>query len=145
MEWVYKGDIVKDVAQFGDCVIGFVYKITDLETNKFYIGRKVLFFERTQKISKREKKATKTRKSKKIVRKESDWKTYYGSCTELLADVKKYGEIRFQREILELCCDKKYLGYCEVKWQIIHNVLNTNSYNENILGKFFRKDLKNCD
>lgn len=139
--WKFKNIEITDIEQFPELTVGFVYKITDKETNKFYVGKKILMFTKTKKISKREKKETKTRKKTVKVSSESDWKTYYGSCKALLEDVKKYGEQRFKREILELCISKKHLSYCEIKWQILLNVLESNSYNENILGKFFREDL----
>jgi hypothetical protein len=139
--WKFENIEITDIEQFPELTVGFVYKITDKETNKFYVGKKILMFTKTKKISKREKKETKTRKKTVKVSSESDWKTYYGSCKALLEDVKKYGEQRFKREILELCISKKHLSYCEIKWQILLNVLESNSYNENILGKFFREDL----
>ena len=139
--WKFENIEITDIEQFPELTVGFVYKITDKETNKFYVGKKILMFTKTKKISKREKKETKTRKKTTKVSSESDWKTYYGSCKALLEDVKKYGEQRFEREILELCISKKHLSYCEIKWQILLNVLESNSYNENILGKFFREDL----
>jgi hypothetical protein len=141
MMWKFENIEITDIEQFPELTVGFVYKITDKETNKFYVGKKILMFTKTKKISKREKKETKTRKKTVKVSSESDWKTYYGSCKALLEDVKKYGEQRFKREILELCISKKHLSYCEIKWQILLNVLESNSYNENILGKFFREDL----
>ncbi len=139
--WKFENIEITDIEQFPELTVGFVYKITDKETNKFYVGKKILMFTKTKKISKHEKKETKTRKKTVKVSSESDWKTYYGSCKALLEDVKKYGEQRFKREILELCISKKHLSYCEIKWQILLNVLESNSYNENILGKFFREDL----
>ena len=139
--WKFENIEITDIEQFPKLTVGFVYKITDKETNKFYVGKKILMFTKTKKISKREKKETKTRKKTTKVSSESDWKTYYGSCKALLEDVKKYGEQRFEREILELCISKKHLSYCEIKWQILLNVLESNSYNENILGKFFKEDL----
>ncbi len=139
--WKFENTEITDITQFPSMTIGFVYKITDKETNKFYIGKKILMFTKTKKISKREKKETKTRKKTIKINVESDWKTYYGSCKTLLEDVKRYGKERFKREILEFCISKKHLSYCEIKWQILLNVLKSNSYNENILGKFFKEDL----
>ena len=34
------------------------------------------------------------------------------------------------------------MTYLELKYQIIYNVLENNSYNNNILGKFYRKDIE---
>ena len=48
----------------------------------------------------------------------------------------------FKREILEFAFKKKHLTYLETKYLFTNNVLENNEYiNDNILGKFFRKDL----
>jgi len=126
-------------------LVGFVYKITNLKTGKFYIGKKSFFHTRKTAISKREKAQTGTKKRFKRVSKESNWLTYYGSCKELKDDIGQMGADLFKREILEVCCTKKYLGYCEVKHQIINDVLGKESYNGNILGRYYPKDIENCN
>lgn len=124
---------------------GFVYKITNLHTGAFYIGKKSLYSNVKKRIGVREKAATKTRKTFHRLRKESDWKKYYGSSKELTEDVNKLGKDRFHREILELCCTKKYLSYAEFAWQVKLDVLKMpHSYNGNILGRWYGKDMENC-
>lgn len=125
-------------------VVGFIYKITNVKTGKFYIGKKSLFHSRKTKITKKEKAITKSRKVFKRVVKESDWATYYGSCAELSLEIQDNGPQHFKREILELCCNKKYLNYCELSYQIKLDVLTANSYNGNILGRYYKKDMSNC-
>jgi hypothetical protein len=78
----------------------------------------------------------------KYVSRENDWKTYYGSCQELKDDINKSDKSFFEREILQFCKTKKGMTYLELKYQIIYNVLENNSYNNNILGKFYRKDIE---
>jgi dissimilatory sulfite reductase (desulfoviridin) alpha/beta subunit len=121
---------------------GFVYKITNLSTGQIYIGKKSLFHTKKKRISQREKTETKTRKTFEFVKKESDWLKYYGSSKTLTDDVKKYGVDNFRREILELCKTKKYLSYAEFAWQVKLDVLRTNSYNGNILGKWYSRDME---
>ena len=58
-----------------------------------YIGRKYLW-------SIRKKPGAK--KGQKRIRKESDWKDYYGSSTSLQEDVDRLGKHTFQREIISL-------------------------------------------
>lgn len=123
--------------------IGFVYIITNKEDDKFYIGKKVFNFSNRKVISKKEKAETKTRKKYKTIIKESDWKDYYGSNIHLKRDVEINGAKNFTRIILKLCKTKKQLSYYEVKYQMIYEVLEKNSYNLNILGRFFRKDTEN--
>jgi hypothetical protein len=149
--WIFKApsglqrtiESVEDLPNYKDA-IGFVYMITNTINGKFYIGRKNLYSEKKTRISKKEKSQSGTRKTFKQVVKESNWKTYNGSCKELLDDIESIGEKFFRREIIEVCCTKKYLGYCELEYQIKYNVLTGNSYNGNILGKYFPKDMLNC-
>lgn len=146
--FVYDGETVTEydsVEKFPQGCVGFVYKITNLRSGKFYIGRKSLFSNTKKKLTKKElaehtgpgKKPT-----KKLVTKESDWENYWGSNKTLLQEVKDSGTSDFRREILKLCFNKKQLTYWEVHFQCVNEVLLTDkSYNDNVLAKFFRKDL----
>ena len=124
---------------------GFIYKITNLTNGKFYIGKKSFFHNTNVKLGKKELAAlpvTRGKKpTKKLVTKESDWRTYWGSNKELINDVKELGEDCFECIILKLCTTKKQLTYFEVHYQCTHDcLLGANSYNDNILGKFFYRD-----
>lgn len=146
--FVYDGETVTEydsVEKFPQGCVGFIYKITNLRSGKFYIGRKSLFSNTKKKLTKKElaehtgpgKKPT-----KKLVTKESDWENYWGSNKTLLQEIKDNGSSHFRREILKFCFNKKQLTYWEVHFQCINEVLFTNkSYNDNVLAKFFRKDL----
>jgi hypothetical protein len=125
---------------------GFVYKITNLTNSKFYIGKKYFYHTSNFKLGKKELAllpVTRGRKSTtKQVIKESDWKSYWGSSKELQQDVKELGNEMFECIILKLCRDKKELTYYELHYQCTNEcLLSYDSYNDNILGKFFRKDL----
>lgn len=146
--FVYDGETVTEydsVEKFPQGCVGFIYKITNLRSGKFYIGRKSLFSNTKKKLTKKElaehtgpgKKPT-----KKLVTKESDWENYWGSNKTLLQEVKDSGTSDFRREILKFCFNKKQLTYWEVHFQCVNEVLLTDkSYNDNVLAKFFRKDL----
>jgi hypothetical protein len=144
--WLYQG---KELTEVPEGYIGFVYKITRIDSKgnpeKIYIGKKNFFSTRNIPITKKElaeiKGPGRNRKKKKVV-KESDWQKYYGSDKNLIEDVKKLGGSFFKREIIMLCKSKKGLSYYEVKYQIIEEVLEKDTYNGTILGKFFRKDLE---
>ena len=142
MIWTYKGKPVHDVKSMPKDTVGFIYKVINLKTGKFYIGKKSVAHKRKTRISKREKTKTGTRKTFKIVIKESDWKSYTGSCKELNEDIKKQGEKAFVKFIVEYCFSKKYLNFAELSYQIKEDVLKVESYNGNILGKFYRKDME---
>ena len=114
----------------------------------------MLYFERNVKIGKKELQALKEERkakgiggrppSKKKVIKESDWKTYYGSQTEIKELVKNGKESDFRREILKFVNSKKHLTYFECKYLFIYEVLENNDeyINDNILAKFYSRDFK---
>lgn len=144
--WYYNNKVVKEVSDLPNYenLNGFVYKITNMVTGQIYIGKKSFLHKKKTRISKTEKAKTQTRKVFKVVHKDSGWMNYYGSSKVLSADVKLLGKDKFKREILELCCTKKYLSYAEFAWQVKLDVLRTDSYNGNILSRWFEKDMQNC-
>lgn len=136
--WKYKGKLLSD-SKIPEGSIGFIYKITRLSDGKLYIGKKVLTFTRKKKLTKAEKLLPENKRRKfKQVTTDSGWENYWGSCKELKEDVDNLGEEAFSREIIEFCADKKSLTYKEVWHQFKHDVLECNSYNGNILSRFFR-------
>ena len=82
-------------------------------------------------------------KTTKQVVKESDWKTYYGSHSEVKNILKVEGESIFSRNILHICYSKKQLTYYENKYLFSLGVLENPEkyYNDNIEGRYFSKDL----
>jgi ubiquinone biosynthesis protein Coq4 len=148
MNWIYKTIPMEDITQFPDNTFGFVYMTTHKPTGKSYIGKKVLFHNKKQKIGKRELEKLQgvvgRRPSYKLVVKESDWKTYYGSQTDIKKLLLEGKKDEFERTILKMCPDKKSMTYFEVKYQMIYQVLEKPDefFNDNILGKFYTKDLK---
>lgn len=98
--------------------IGFVYLITNLITNRKYIGKKLFHFSKTKQVKGKKKK----------YKAPSDWQTYYGSNEELKKDVQTHGDENFKREILHLCKSKGECGYLETKEQFTNCVLESDSY-----------------
>jgi len=113
---------------------GFVYNITNLETDRQYIGKKLFFSQKTKQVKGKKKK----------YKAESDWKDYYGSNEELQKDVSQYGYDKFYREILVLCKTKGDCSYYEAKYQFEKDVLLNPErfYNSWIMCKIHRKHLK---
>ena len=146
MNWYYKGEEMTSVEDFPPLTFGFVYRVTHEPSGKIYIGKKVLQFTRKTKLTKRDlalyEGQSGRKPSYKRVVKESDWKTYYGSHKEILALIKDGKEDDFKREILTCVPSKKLLTYEETKALFIYEVLikPDEYFNDNILGKFFRKD-----
>jgi hypothetical protein len=134
MSWKFNGNIVTEEST-PDGAIGFVYKIIHIPTGKFYIGKKSL-------TSTRRLKPLKGKVRKRVVKKASDWEKYYSSNEWIKSEVKEGREGDFEREIIQFCFSKKSLTYWEVWWQFKLDVLSDpQSINENLMGKFFRKDI----
>ena len=140
MKWKY-WDVINPEDNFG-----FVYKITNLTDGKFYIGKKVFWNNKKHKLTRKqlaEQSGPGRKPTHEVIRTESDWKTYWGSNKQLLADIKALGEDHFECLILHVCKTKKQLTYYEMHYQCKFECLVSPSlsYNDNILGKFFSKDL----
>ena len=128
MSWIYKGDIVEDIGNY----VGFVYMITNLRTNKRYIGKKNFYFSKTKQV----------KGKKKRHKVESDWKDYFGSNEELNHHVNIFGEDQFKREILRFCESKGEMSYFEAKYQFQYDVLESDQfYNSWISCKIHKKHL----
>ena len=146
--FTYKeGQIVEydSVDKFPENCIGFVYKITNIKTGKFYIGKKSLFSNVRKKLTKKELaeySGPGRKPTKKLVTSESNWMDYWGSNKGILQEIKEEGTDNFRKEIIKFCFNKKQLTYWEVHYQCVNEVLlSDKSYNDNVLAKFFRKDL----
>jgi hypothetical protein len=134
MSWKFNGNIVTEEST-PEGAIGFVYKIVHTPTGKYYIGKKSL-------TQTRRLKPLKGKVRKRVVKKASDWEKYYSSNDWIKAQVKEGKADEFSREIIQFCYSKKSLTYWEVWWQFKLDVLSdTQSINENLMGKFFRKDI----
>lgn len=136
MNWLHEGKEVVELADFPEGAFGFVYRVTNLINGKEYIGRKQIMSNRTLSPLKGTKK-------KRKVQKESDWKTYYGSHTEIKQLIKEGNQDKFRREIIQFAYSPKHLTYLETSYLFRCAVLEHPDlfYNDNILGKFFRKDI----
>ena len=143
--WTYKGRMVTELKDIPEGSFGFIYQITHTPTNKRYIGKKVLYFTRKVKLTKAEiaeQTGPGRKPTTKLVTKESDWKTYYGSNKEFVSLTKIHPKEEFVKEILEFAPNKKMLTYYECKYLFKYDAIENNPlyYNDNILGKFYRKD-----
>ena len=101
--------------------VGFVYLITELDTNKKYVGKK--FFWSTRKLP-----PLKGAKRKRTVVKQSDWQDYYGSSEHLKEAVEQKGVEAYHREILHLCKTKGECSYLEAKEQFDRDEMTTTTH-----------------
>jgi hypothetical protein len=131
--WLYEGK--EFTPEQIESNTAFVYRITNLETGKQYLGKKNFTKIRSKKI--------KDKVRKKRIKTESDWREYFGSNSVLLEDVERLGQDRFRREILKLCKTKGTANYWEAWYQMKERALESeNYYNDWIFVKVHRSHIK---
>ena len=130
--WVYNSKPITNLNDFPKDTFGFIYIVKNNDTNKSYIGKKEVA----------ELTGVGRKPTTKIVTKESDWETYYGSNKEVMQLIKDGKQDLFTRTIIKLAPNKKLLTYYETQALFTYKVLEhpESFYNDNILGKFFTKD-----
>ena len=122
MNWKYGRKNIKEVPEGAE---GFVY-IIHYENGDYYIGKKSFWSTRRVKV--------KGQTRRRVIRKESDWRTYRGSSE----DAKKRKDIA-KLEILHLCGCKGCTLFYEIYEQVVRNVLcDPKALNKNIFLKIFR-------
>ena len=129
-DWINEPE---DISQYE----GFVYLITNLTNDKKYIGQKKFWNRVTRRALKGRSKAEKEKRAtlkgnKRHSKRESDWRTYNGSCKELLVDIDKGHQIK--KEIIMLCKTKWDMSYYEAKLQISLDVLLRDDYYNGIVN-----------
>jgi hypothetical protein len=145
--WLYNGQQVDSLENLPQDAFGFIYVTTHIPSGKAYIGKKSLYHNIKKKLTKKEL-AEQTgpgrKPTTKVVQKESDWKTYFGSAKPVLEIIKEGKQDEFKREILKVVNNKKLLTYYECKYLFMMSVLEypESYFNDNILGKFFKKDFE---
>lgn len=126
--WTFNGQLF-DTDQINKSE-GFVYMVINQQTGQKYIGRKYFFEIR------------KVRGKLRRQRRESNWKSYYGSSERIKADIEEIGREAFLRTILSIHKTRGDCNYAEVREQFSHNVLESEGYyNDNISGKWHNKPL----
>ena len=115
MDWIFNGNTDIEIP---DKAVGFIYKITRLDTGRHYIGKKLLQFRRTKQV----------KGVKKRVTVESDWKTYYGSNQVLKDEVAALGEAGFKREIIKFCFSKSECNYEETRYIMEERAMFSDAY-----------------
>ena len=134
--WYYK-DILFD--ETPEEYQGFVYEITELHTNKKYIGKKNFWKPKTLPKNSKRKRRIRTRV-------ESDWRSYFSSSGLLTEKVEEFGENAFRRVILKLCKTKGEMSYYEAKLQFEKDVLFKEEYYNEFIGcKIHAKHLKGIE
>jgi len=152
--WTHQGRVITSIKDMPEGTYGFVYEVIYKPTDVRYIGKKVLYFERNKRLGKKALKLLQEERSKQGLRgrtptkqkiiSESDWKNYFGSQKEILILSKKDNSSKnWEKRILQYVSTKKLLTYYETKYLFKNGILEDKyspHINDNILGKFFRKD-----
>lgn len=130
MTWLFEGKEIEEQDEY----YGFVYLIENLTTGEKYIGRKYFTQAGYKQVKGKRKK----------VRKESDWKDYYGSSPSLKEDVEKFGKDNFKRTILRFCKTRGECSYFETKYIFDHDaILKDEYYNSWVSCKIQASHVKN--
>jgi hypothetical protein len=125
-DWIFpEGFSEADIPRFA----GFVYRVTCRATGRAYIGKKFLTKRRGKKVA------------------ESNWRSYFGSSTDLHLDILERGKDAFDREILSLHPTQAETDFAEVEAQFMNRVLSATLpdgsrryYNRQIAGHWFHRD-----
>lgn len=132
--WHYQDEVFEPDEDFLKGLVGFVYCLTNLDENKKYIGKKLFWSSKILPI-------TKTRKRRKRIKIESDWRNYYGSSQAVMVLVER--NVHFRRDIIHLCRTKGECSYYEAKEQFAQDVLLRDDYYNDFIGcKIHSKHLK---
>ena len=113
--WIYKE---QEFTEIPKGYIGFIYMITNLISNRKYIGRKLFYTTKTRQVKGEKKK-------EKI---ESDWREYNSSSDELKKDIKDLGLENFRKEILFICPSKGTLNFIETRTIYTYGALESNDF-----------------
>ena len=108
--WYYNNEPVEEI---DPKYLAFVYLITNIQSNKKYIGLKTTKSKKTKQVKGKKKRFTV----------ESDWRDYWSSSEELKNDIELLGKEAFKREILYFCLNKVTANYLEAREQFDKRVL----------------------
>ena len=145
--WLYNGITILSINDFKiENPFGFIYITTHTSTGLKYLGKKVFYFNKKHKLTKKQllEYTGKGRKpTHEVIQVESDWLTYYGSEDFIKNKIKQGKQNEFTREIIQIVSNKKLLTYYECKYQFTYGVIENKDWiNNNVLGKFYRKDFE---
>lgn len=112
---------------------GFIYRITELNTGKMYIGKKS-FWSFTTKLKPGKKRRT-------HFKKESNWRTYTSSSKYVNEAIQANGIENYKFEIVSLHKTKSQLNYAEIELQVMEDVLRVKLDNGDF--KFLNKQIGN--
>ncbi len=120
--WLYKNKILEEAPEGA---FGFVYLITNKKDGKMYIGRKYLG--KTRRVKK------KGSKRRKVIRKDSDWRTYISSSKLLQEHINK-NKSNFVFQILAFGKTKGQVNYMEENLHHRYHVSTSELFYNDCIG-----------
>jgi len=161
MSWLYNGvkiSEIKDLPKEEQDAFGFIYCIVlNYKGDSFeYYGRKNFFSIRTKRASKKQikekgKSAFRRKKQKKgknagdwyyyeLSKTEMKWQDYNSSSKEVLQMINNGA--KYTKYIVQIVQEESMMNYYEAKSQFCSSVLEEDRFlNDNILGRFFKKNI----
>jgi hypothetical protein len=130
VNWTYLKKDVENLQDMPPDTLGFIYRIDNLTTGKYYIGRKTVASKKKKKLTAKEKLLPENKRKtfKYEVSESSGWKTYVGSNTILKEEIKE-GH-KYKKTILHYCFSKAEITFLETKEIICGGALeDPKSYN----------------
>lgn len=127
--WIYKDTLIEEMP---DKAIGFVYLITNLITQRKYIGRKYATSTRRKPLTKKQKESGRVRKT--VIKSDSNWATYTGSNNQLNKDIEELGKENFKFEILYFGNTKGVINYLEENMHMKHDVILRDDFYNDCVG-----------
>ena len=109
-----------------DEYFGFIYLVTNLVTDRKYIGKKQFHQYLTKKVP--------GKVNRKHYTKDSKWRSYTTSSDTINAELKNGSNFKY--EILSLHKKKGSLSYAELEAQVSRNVLRDPLYYNSCVGTF---------
>lgn len=128
--WIFNNKEINSYEDMPEGTIGFVYRIENKTTGKYYIGRKTVAGIKKKKLTKKEKLFPENNRKtfKREFSETKGWQNYFGSNTVLKDEVKKGHEV--VRTILVFCFSKAQITLEETKHILCGGALeDKDSYN----------------
>lgn len=143
VNWTYNGKEIKSLTDMPTGVIGFIYRIQNITTGKYYIGRRTIAGIKKKRLTLKEKLLPENnRKTFKYEYCESSgWKSYCGSNV-LLKDEINNKLHEYRKEILYYCFSKSEITYLESREILCSgSLLDPLSYNDWIKCLVYKKNI----
>lgn len=143
VDWTFEGNPITDYSHMPKGTIGIIYRIDNLTTKKYYLGRKTVASIKSRKLTKAEKllPENKGKTIIKILKPYGNWKSYVGSNETLKQEI---GEgHKYKKRILRYCFSKTEITYFETKEIVCSGCMEDEKcYNDWFSARVYKKNLK---